>query len=83
MELETHTQDAPSTFDPALIPAPPLHSCPIQSDMSFTAAGAAFDEWLWPIERRKNSQWAMQMWKANCTSHICTAPTATAGPMCS
>jgi integrase len=46
MELETATQDIPATFDPALIPAPPLHSCPIQCDMSFTAAGAAFDDWF-------------------------------------
>ena len=28
----------------------------------------------WAIERRKNSQWAMRMWKANTAFHIRTAP---------
>jgi integrase len=33
-------------FDPASIPAPPLHGCQIRLDMSFAEAAAAFDEWL-------------------------------------
>lgn len=37
----------PSTsFDPASIPAPPLHGCQIRADMTFAEAAAAFDEWL-------------------------------------
>jgi integrase len=43
--LPDHTQ-TPATFDPASIPAPPLHGYGIRADMSFPEAAAAFDEHL-------------------------------------
>ena len=46
MELETLTQETAATFDPALIPVPPLHGCVIRPEMSFETAAATFDEWL-------------------------------------
>ncbi|MGC2404544.1 MAG: hypothetical protein WA510_32435, partial [Acidobacteriaceae bacterium] len=35
----------PTPFDPASIPAPPLHGCQIRADMSFAEAAATFDDW--------------------------------------
>jgi integrase len=46
MELETRAQETAATFDPALIPVPPLHGCIIRPEMSFETAAATFDEWL-------------------------------------